>query len=66
VLGLEFRVVDGWLRVIDPASGSPYPTPEEVQDLQRQADQARRHAEHGQRDAERGNAMPSGSRAVWC
>ena len=62
VTGLIFGIVDGWLRVIDPASGSPYPTPEEVQDLQRQADQARRHAEHGQRDAERGNAMPSGSR----
>jgi len=54
VLGLEFRVVDGWLRVIDPASGMPYPTPEELRDLQRQAERARRKAERAQRDAEQG------------
>jgi len=54
VLGLEFRVVDGWLRVIDPASGMPYPTPEELRDLQRAAERARRKAERAQRDAEQG------------
>jgi len=53
VLGLEFRVVSGWLRVIDPASGRPYPTPEEVRDLQRQAERAQRQAERAQRQAER-------------
>ena len=52
VLGLELRVVDGWLRVIDPASGEPYPTPEEVQDLQRTAERARRKAEQAQFRAE--------------
>ena len=52
VLGLEFRVVDGWLRVIDPASGRPYPTPEEVRGLERAAERARRRAERAQRDAE--------------
>ena len=53
VLGLEFRVVDGWLRVIDPASGGPYPTPDEVWGLERAAERARRKAERAQRDAER-------------
>ena len=52
VLGLELRVVDGWLRVIDPASGRPYPTPEEMRDLQRTAERARHKAERAQRDAE--------------
>ena len=53
VLGLELRVVAGWLRVIDPASGRPYPTPEEVRGLERAAERARRRAERAQRDAER-------------
>ena len=53
VLGLELRVVDGWLRVIDPASGKPYPTPDEVRDLQRKAERAQRQAERAQRQAER-------------
>jgi len=53
VLGLELRVVDGWLRVIDPASGEPYPTPDEVRDLQRKAERAQRQAERAQRQAER-------------
>ena len=53
VLGLEFRVVDGWLRVIDPASGSPYPTPDEVRGLERAAERARCKAERAQHDAER-------------
>jgi len=52
VLGLEFRVVDGWLRVIDPANGEPYPTPDEVRGLERAAERARRRAERAQRDAE--------------
>ena len=52
VLGLELRVVEGWLRVIDPASGRPYPTPEEVRGLERAAERARRRAERAQRDAE--------------
>ena len=52
VLGLEFRVVDGWLRVIDPASGSPYPTPDEARDLQRTAERARHKAERGRAAAE--------------
>ena len=53
VLGLELRVVGGWLRVIDPASGEPYPTPDEVRALQRQAERAQRQAERAQRQAER-------------
>ena len=52
VLGLELRVVDGWLRVIDPASSMPYPTPDEVRALQRQAERAQRQAERAQRRAE--------------
>jgi len=52
VLGLELRVVDGWLRVIDPASGEPYPTPDEVRALQRKAERAQRQAEREQRQAE--------------
>ena len=53
VLGLELRVVGGWLRVIDPASGEPYPTPDETRALQRQAERAQRRAERAQRQAER-------------
>jgi Uma2 family endonuclease len=33
LLGLELRVVDRWLRVIDPATGNPYPSPAEEQRL---------------------------------
>jgi Uma2 family endonuclease len=29
LLGLELRVVDGWLRVINPTTGLPYPSPQE-------------------------------------
>ena len=29
LLGLELRVVHRWLRVIEPATGVPYPSPEE-------------------------------------
>jgi len=54
VLGLELRVVDGWLRVIDPANGEPYPTPDEVRDLQRKAERAQRQAERARRQAELG------------
>jgi len=53
VLGLELRVLDGWLRVIDPTSGKPYPTPDEARALQRQAERAQRQAERAQRQAER-------------
>ena len=52
VLGLELRVVGGWLRVIDPASGEPYPTPDEVRALQRKAERAQRQAERGRLEAE--------------
>jgi len=52
VLGLELRVVDGWLRVIDPASGEPYPTPDEVRTLQRDAEQAQLRAEARATDEE--------------
>lgn len=38
--------------MIDPASGRPYPAPEEVQDLQRQAEQGQRQAELAQRQVE--------------
>jgi Uma2 family endonuclease len=31
LLGLELRVVQGWLRVINPATGEPYPSPREQQ-----------------------------------
>jgi Uma2 family endonuclease len=33
LLGLELRIVDGWLRVIDPATSNPYPSPEEAHRL---------------------------------
>ena len=52
VLGLEFRVVDGWLRVIDPDSGRPYPTPDEARTLQRRAEREQRKAERERREAE--------------
>lgn len=32
LLGLELRVVDGWLRVIDPATGQPVPSVDEEHD----------------------------------
>jgi Uma2 family endonuclease len=31
LLDLELRVVQGWLRVINPATGQPYPSPQEQQ-----------------------------------
>jgi Uma2 family endonuclease len=37
-LDLELRVVDGWLRVIDPVTGYPYPSPEEEHRLRLAAD----------------------------
>ena len=52
VLGLELRVVEGWLRVIDPVSGEPYPTPDEARALQRKAERAQRKAERARREAE--------------
>ena len=45
-------MVDGWLRVINPASVEPYPTPDEMRDLERQAEVRRRRAEEGRRAAE--------------
>jgi hypothetical protein len=59
LLGLELRVVDGWLRVINPTTGLPYPSPQEQhaqlvaverrswQDAERrkQAEEARQTAE---------------------
>jgi hypothetical protein len=48
LLGAELRVVDGWLRVIDPHSGEPIPVPEELwarwQAAEAQAQQARARA----------------------
>ena len=45
VLGLELRVGAGWLRVIDPASGEPYPTSDEVLGLQRHGERAQHRVE---------------------
>jgi len=44
-LGLELRVVGSWLRVIDPATGLPYLTPEEERQAHLAAEQARIEAE---------------------
>jgi Uma2 family endonuclease len=38
LLDLELRVVAGWLRVIDPVTGYPYPSPEEEHRLRLAAD----------------------------
>ncbi len=49
LLGLEFEVDGSLLRLIDPRTGLPFPTPEEVR---REAEEARREAEELRREAE--------------
>ena len=59
LLGLELRVVEGWLRVIDPGSGTPYPLPDEALAQAREAqaraavaeEQAARAEEQAAREA---------------
>ncbi|HWE62691.1 MAG TPA: Uma2 family endonuclease [Chloroflexota bacterium] len=52
LLELELRVVDSWLRVIDPATGLPIPTPEEERQAHWAAEQARLVAEQARQEAE--------------
>ena len=52
LLGLELRLVEGWLRVIDPATGQAYPTPREEREA-RLAEREARLAEREARLAER-------------
>jgi hypothetical protein len=39
LLGTELRVIGQWLLVIDPATGEPFPLPEEVKEARRLAEQ---------------------------
>jgi hypothetical protein len=57
LLGTELRVIGQWLRVIDPATGEPFPLPEEVKEARRLAEQewqrevmARQAAEERERE----------------
>jgi hypothetical protein len=59
LLGLELRVVGGWLRVINPITGKPYLSPREQQTQLRAAErrawreaQARKNAEAARQAAE--------------
>jgi hypothetical protein len=59
LLGLELRVVGGWLRVINPATGKPYLSPHEQQAQLRAAErrawreaQARKNVETARQAAE--------------
>ncbi len=45
VLGAELRVIGHWLRVIDPATGLPFPLVEELEHNLSRAEQQRRNAE---------------------
>ena len=45
VLGTTLRLVDGWVRVVDPLTGALIPTPAEQTIARREAEAARREAE---------------------
>jgi Uma2 family endonuclease len=51
-LEIELRVVDSWLRVIDPAAGHPFLTPEEERQAHQAAEAARDEAEAARDEAE--------------
>jgi hypothetical protein len=72
LLGVELRVVRGWLRVINPATGKPYPSPREQQAHLRAAErrawreaQARKAAEaRAEAEARARRAAESAQRAA--
>ncbi|HXT34120.1 MAG TPA: Uma2 family endonuclease [Chloroflexota bacterium] len=52
VLGTELRVIQGWLRVIDPATGKPLLVPSELEAVRARAEAAREQAEAARDQAE--------------
>jgi Uma2 family endonuclease len=52
VLGTELRVVNRWLRVIDPATSEPMPVPSELEAVRARAEAAREQAESARKAAE--------------
>lgn len=59
LLGMSFRIVDGWLRLVDLTTARLLPTPQE----RAAAEQARADAEKGRADAEKGRADAEKARA---
>jgi Uma2 family endonuclease len=52
LLGTELRVIEQWLRVIDPATGEPLPIPEEIEAARQAAEEQRQAAEARERATE--------------